>query len=559
MPNSQAPANGSAPSRRMFLSGAVAVAATAAGGSLLSACSTPNNASGNGGVAAGSSLKKLLPAYVASNAVQPDIAGVNGSTPGFLKYPANLVTSVSGTPGKGGSYKAMTPAWWSIPSSDNAYFKAVNKALGTNIKIQESDGNTYQDKIGAILASSDIPDWMNLPTWNLTGQIPNAVGSKFADLGPYLSGDEIKKYPNLAAIPTAAWQYATFGGKLKGIPLSSELKTGNPVYYRKDIFDTLGVQPPKSAAEFLSLAKQITDAKNNRWACDDMWVSAQAFFGCVPDRPSYWKLDNGKLVNKVETEEYLAALDWTRKLFKAGVVHPDAVALKTADAKTRFESGKTLIYSDGNGAWHEAVARQAAINPKFNMQAMDFFAADGGDPTLWYAAPAYMFSFLNKKLSKAQIEELLAVANYLAAPFGTKEYELVTYGAEGVHFKKDKNGIPQTTDQGKKDVTSSYGFLSTPPPAYAYVAYPQNVKDYCAWDARMAPFFKKPLFYGMQIQEPTRFATLGASFIDLQNDYTRGRKSLSDVKSAISSWRSTGGEELRTFYKKILDANGGAS
>ncbi|MDX6351113.1 MAG: putative aldouronate transport system substrate-binding protein, partial [Streptomyces sp.] len=168
MPNSQASANGSAPSRRMFLSGAVAVAATAAGGSLLSACSTPNSTSGNGGVATGSSLQKLLPAYVASDAVKPDIAGVNGSTPGFLKYPANLVTSVSGTPGKGGSYKAMTPAWWSIPNSGNAYFKAVNKALGTNIKIQESDGNTYQDKIGAILASSDIPDWMTLPTWNLT-------------------------------------------------------------------------------------------------------------------------------------------------------------------------------------------------------------------------------------------------------------------------------------------------------------------------------------------------------------------------------------------------------
>ncbi|WP_286014558.1 hypothetical protein [Streptomyces sp. ATCC 21386] len=34
-----------------------------------------------------------------------------------------------------------------------------------------------------------------VPGWELTGKIPNPVIAKFTDLGPYLAGDKVKKYP----------------------------------------------------------------------------------------------------------------------------------------------------------------------------------------------------------------------------------------------------------------------------------------------------------------------------------------------------------------------------
>ncbi|WP_143688291.1 hypothetical protein [Streptomyces sp. 3214.6] len=55
-------------------------------------------------------------------AVKPDIPSVQGvagafTDPGFLTYPAKQISTVSGTPGKGGSYTAVTPLWGTIPTT----------------------------------------------------------------------------------------------------------------------------------------------------------------------------------------------------------------------------------------------------------------------------------------------------------------------------------------------------------------------------------------------------------------------------------------------------------
>jgi putative aldouronate transport system substrate-binding protein len=556
MPKSQAPASESAgPSRRTFLtSTAVAAVAVAGGVPLLSACSSDTAAS-KGSVASGSELKKLLPAYAPETLAKPEIASVNGSSPGYTSLPDPLATSVKSVTGKGSTFKAMTPIWGTVPKQGNAYYKAINKAVGATMQFDPQDGNTYQDKIGAVLAGSDIPDIVTIPGWNLTGQIPNAVSAKFADLGPYLSGDKIKKYPNLANIPTGSWQMGVFGGKLRGLPMPSA-PIGNAIFYRKDLLDGLGADLPKSAADLLAFGKEYTDPKKKRWAFDDLWTGIQFIYNLPLDAPHYWKLVNGKLVHKVELPEYREALEFGRKLFDAGTVHPDAVAGKDADAKVRFTSGQTLIYCDGTGAWQGMVTEQATSNPKFDMQALDYFSADGGKAKLWQGDMAGIFTFVSKNLPGSKIEELLAIADYAAAPFGTKEFMLVNYGVEGVHYTI-KNGVPTRTTQGINEAQpATFLFLCSPPPAIAAPDQPQYVKDYAGWMARQTPYMSKPMFFGMQIQEPRRFASLYTPFDDLRKDITRGRKPVSAVEEAVTTWRKSGGDDLRKWYEQLLEKNG---
>ncbi|WP_328913609.1 MULTISPECIES: extracellular solute-binding protein [unclassified Streptomyces] len=544
-----------ATSRRTLLSGATAVAALTAAGPLLASCSPAKSTSTTGSVATGSTLKELLPAYVPSTLVTPDVAGVNGSSPGFTKLPDPLAVSVPTPPGKGSTFQAMTPIWGTVPKKSNAYYKAIDQAVGATVKFDPLDGTTYQDKIGAVLASSDIPDVMTIPGWNMQGQIRSAIEHRFADLGPYLSGNAIKKYPNLANIPTGAWQMSIFGGKLRGLPNPSPV-LGNAIFYRKDLVDGLGAALPGSADELVTFGKAVTDAKHKRWAFDDLWVCIQKIFGVLPDAPHYWQLQDGKLVHKIETQEYREALAFARKLHDQGLVHPDADAGKDGDAKIRFTSGQTIMYNDGTGGWYGMVSEQAKQNPSFDMQALDYFAAEGGDPLLWQDDQAGIFTFLNKNLPKEKIEELLAIADYAAAPFGTKEFQLVNYGVEGVHYKLE-NGTPAFTQQGVQEAQpATFYFLAAPPPAIAHPDQPQMVKDYAAWMGRQAKFLKKPLFYGMQIVEPTRFATLYTPFDDLQKDIRRGRKSVSAVEEAVTTWKKNGGDQLRAFYQDILDKNG---
>ncbi len=549
------PNSPSTPSRRSFLaSTAVAAAAVAGGFPLLAACGGPAQG-GKEGATGGKALKAILPKYVPTNLADPDIPGVNGSSAGYTKLPDPLATSVKGTPGKGGTFKAMTPIWGTVPKRDNAYYTAVNKALGATVRFDPQDGNTYQEKIGAVLAGSDIADIVTIPGWNMQGQIRNAIVSKFADLGPYLSGDKVEKYPNLANIPTGAWQMSVFGGKLRGLPMPSPI-IGNAIFYRKDLLDELGATLPTSAGELLAFGKEYTDAKRKRWAFDDLWTCIQKIFGLLPDAPHYWQLDGDKLVHKIETAEYREALAFARKLHDAGVVHPDAEANKDADAKIRFTGGGTLMYNDGTGGWHGLASEQAKANPKFDMRALDLFSADGGKPVLYQDPPAGIFSFINKNLPKERIEELLALADYTAAPYGTKEFQLINFGVEGTHYTK-KDGVPVRTDRGIQEAQpATYLFFASPPSVIAYPDFPEVVKEYAGWMARQAPHVRKPLFFGMQIVEPQRYASLYTPFDDLQKDIRRGRKKVSDIEEAVNTWKKSGGDELRKWYAGILEKQG---
>ncbi|MFD8724016.1 extracellular solute-binding protein [Streptomyces sp. NPDC059629] len=553
----------SGPSRRSFLaSTAVATAAVAGGMPLLAACGGSDSGSG-GGSSSGKGTKKLLPSYVANDVVTPDIPSKNGSSIGFTSKLdlATLKTSVPKKLGKGGKVTIMAPFWGSPPKQDNAYYTAMNSMIGVDVEWQNQDGNTYDQKLGAVLASSDVPDVVVVPNWNMGGKIPTAIISKFADLGPYLSGDKVKDYPNLAAIPTDAWRRCIFGGKLRGLPMPSSYVTNIVPLYRKDIFDKKGYQVPRSADEFLALAKEITDAKAKRWACMDMKWTAWQMFSVLSgsEKPLGWNLVDGKLINRIETQEYLEALEWTRKLFAAGVVHPDAMLGKNApDAGPKFAAGEFLIYPNDISQWWSRTAEQATQNPDYKIWGMDVYAHDGGNPQVWAEQPAGIFAFVNKKASESVIHDVLAVANTTAAPYGTKEYMATNYGVEGTHYTV-KNGVPTKTTQGNNEVINAYVMVASPASTIAHPDFPEVAKAQVEWQQRMGSFTKKSSFFGQMITEPSRYANLMDNFETLEDDITRGRKKISDMQQAVSDWKSKGGDKLRDWYQKLLDDNGSSA
>jgi putative aldouronate transport system substrate-binding protein len=530
---------------------------------LLAACGGSDGGSRDG-TTSSKDAKKILPAYVASNVVTPDIPSKNGSAVGFTSKLdlAGLKTSVPKKLGKGGKVTIMSPFWGSPPKDGNAYYTSMNDLIGVDVVWQNQDGNTYDQKLGAVLASSEVPDVVVVPGWNMTGKIPSAIIGKFADLGPYLSGDAVKDYPNLAAIPTDAWQRSIFGGKLRGLPMPSSYVTGIVPLYRQDIFEKEGYEVPRSCDEFMELAKDATNAKAKRWACLDMkWTAFNAFGVLSGEEKSLgWNLVDGKLIYRIETEEYLEALEWTRKLFAAGVVHPDAELGKSnaSDPGPKFAAGEFLVYNQDMSQWWSRTAEQATQNPDFKIWGMDVFGHDGGDPTLWAKNPAGIFAFVNKKASEAVIRDVLAVANVTAAPYGTKEYMATNYGVEGTHYTV-KDGVPAKTDQGNIDVMNAFVMIASPAATIAHPDFPEVAKGQVEWQQRMGAFTRKSAFYGMQITEPARWTNLANDFEQLEDDVVRGRKKISDVQQAVSDWKSKGGDELRDWYKKILDENGSAA
>jgi putative aldouronate transport system substrate-binding protein len=545
--------------RRHFLSAAVSVAGVAAAAPLLSACG--GGSSTQTGVNAGSGLTAALPAHVPSPFLKPDIPSVAGgpdvlTDPGFLSYPANPVATVTGVPGKGGSYSAVTPLWGTVPTVGNSFYQAMNKALGVDLTIKPADGNNYNTIIPTMTAARKLPDWVCLPSWwNPNFNVGELAGTQLADLTPHLAGDKIKKYPNLAAIPSAAWRAGAWGDKLYGIPcVSSGCTLAGAIFYRRDVFDAKGIAADqvRSADDLMSLGKELTDAKAGVWAFGDVWTYLFTSWGV----PFKWKVDGGKLVHKYEMPEFLEALDWHYKLATAGYLHPDAIAGDNANGTTRFYAGKTLIGGDGMGAWNLADHQSGvAANPNYRRGAFNAIAADGkSTPNLNLGNPTAMISYLNASLKPEQIEELLAVANYLAAPFGTAEYTLVNFGVEGVHHTR-QGGVPTFTDEGKKDVQAqTYPFLASASQAVSNPGADVVTRDYTSWQAANIKAVTKPVFWNMNFSMSQSLATADAAQAveDTIKDCYHGRKKVADVQAAIDTWKPSGARLKQWMTDNVL-------
>ena len=560
--------SGATMNRRSFLGSCAAAAGAVAAAPLLASCGT--GGTGGTGTTSASQISKIMPAYVPSNLIKPDYASINGSSPGFLSYPGNLVHTVHDMPGSGGSYTAITPLWASIPSpSGNTYYQAVNRALGATLTMQPSNGNTYTTILPPLFSGNKLPDWIQIPTfWTAPLNFGQAVGAKLADLTPYLAGDKIKEYPNLAALFPGGWQAGIWNDRIYGIPVfPTEFTVAGYLYYRADVLDKLGIGTPHitSIDDLYHLGKEINDPKGKRWAFDDIWTGLLQPFNIPPNPPAWISNAKGDLVAAWETENIIEAMEWEAKLVKAGLMNPDAVALDTNSAKQRFWSGQELITFDGQGAWLGADAQSgAAADQGYVRMAFPFFTASGsGTPRIALANGTEWFSYLNKNLTKAQITELLRIANYLAAPFGSQEYTLVNFGAPSTDYTMTSTG-PQLTATGNKQVAQTYAFLASGNQVLNNPGYTPVTRARAVYEQRNARYGYKPLFYDMNIAPPYSLNNAMAapqftsSTGNMMQEVVRGRSTVADFQAAVRSWQGNGGNALRRYFDGIRAKYGDA-
>ncbi len=484
----------------------------AAGGAALVGCQAPVPRGGS--ALGGDALAALLPAHRPVEFAKPDLPGVNGSVPGYLSYPAAPVRAVRG-PVLSADVTAMTPSFWPPAPGlgQNSYYDAVNERLGGAVKFETVSGADYQAKLAALMAARQVAD-----------------------------------YPMLANIPTDSWHACVRNGRLHGVPYPGQLFP-EVLFYRDDVFEQLGVEPPRSAEEFAAMAKQLNDPANNRWALGDVFRSLVRAFG---GRGDWVRDDSGTLLNQLEAPWYAEAVRFTRSLYDAGCVHPDIVAGNWNRGNELFASRRMVVNQGGMGAWAEQVAQQRPADPGFRMTALPLFAHDGGEPTYPVAAPTAMVAFVREDVPDDRVRELLRLCDFAAAPIGAEEHRLLRYGVEGVRSRRDERGNPALTPLGQKEITLTYGFAAGPPEAITTTDHPDLVRAQHAWYAREWGHRTKPLAFGLRVEEPPEFATLAKEFADRTADILRGRAGLSEVDGLGERWRKAGGDRLREFYDKAL-------
>jgi putative aldouronate transport system substrate-binding protein len=566
--------------RRTFVTRTGLLAAGTVGASLLAACAPPSTpaapaagstpASGGAGAPAASGAAKL-PTYVPFQGPTPDLAGnEQGLDPAFFKFPSNLVQTVTTPPGDGSTITALTYLTLAPPPpmEQNAAWQAVNKALNATLQMEMVLTADYPARINVVIAGNDLPDFIYNPTtnvpWGVIPGLPDFLKAKCQDLTEYLSGDAIKDYPNLAHYNNYTWRSGVVDNKIYAIPIARP-PIGTTLMYRPDLLEQAGItldKAPQNADDFKRILQAVTRPDANQWG---IGASALSYFGLTPNSaysaiwrvPNNWKLDSsGKLIKDIETDEFKAAVGFSRDLWQAGLWHPNTPTY-AGNLNPDFEAGRFAFVA--SGVWGQYVQLwdvEAASNPAAKLYPMQPFAADGGKPYYQAGSGQFGVAYMKKQSSPDRIKMLLRVANFFAAPFGSTEWLLNYYGVQGTDFNFNADGAPVMTDQGRSELTAVWRYVSSP--AYALFS-PNRSPEFAqvSHDAEQAMINVMDVdpTLGLYSATAARNGQLAQdTLMSGVSDIIQGRRPIGDMDSLVSDWRNNVGDKIRGEFQDAIAA-----
>ncbi|MCQ4210765.1 extracellular solute-binding protein [Streptomyces longispororuber] len=544
-------------SRRTVLRTVAVAGAAAAASPLLTACS---DSSGGGDVTNAGKKQAPWPAYKAPAGAQPDLAPTEaGVQAGYTRYPSDLATAVKRTPGDGSTIKVMSVTFGTPPkaAAQNQYWKAVEKALGIKVEYTVIPQADYQKKMATVMAgdADALPDIINMFSGYTLPREQQFVQTRAQDLTPYLSGDAVADYPNLAGIPTHAWRdMGRIGGQIYGIPLERPV-TGSTLWVNQGMFEDAGMKDGWTDEDFAAVAKKATHGKTYALGAAVGSNFCNGVHSAAHHAPQGWAVDkNGAFHANYTDERYRQAVAYQVQLRKNGSYHPDATSLSSPDLNTLFLNGTVGSMQNGFGAYTTLYPdTKGLLTPAPALP----YAVDGTPGGHVAARRSFGYTIL-KKAKKERIQMLLRVLDYLASPFGTKEWELMQFGVEGVHFNRAKDGSPERTKLGEvENITNlPFRYLAEGPQVLFVPGRPEAVRALHAWQQKVVPVTIRDASFGLVSRTlVAQGATLRALMDDAVTAVIAGRSGMSDLDAAVKKWRSRGGDKIAEELAKEHAAN----
>ncbi|QJD82174.1 ABC transporter substrate-binding protein [Cohnella herbarum] len=265
-----------------------------------------------------------------------------------------------------------------------------------------------------------------------------------------------------------------FQGKIYALPLGNSHLDGRTYLVRKDLREKYGVAPIKSYDELLAFAYKIKENEKNIIPIlasgqpgmkDISWGAFRAFMTSDPEilRSDalgqsivlHYKNNDGIVYNLFD-EMNPTVWSWieeARKLYKEGLIHPDVLAIK--DANAVFESGDVAIYATNNFGVPTSMITSVPKNvPGAEVEAVTFMPLEKGKMTTSFKQANFQAI---PKVSKNK-ERAMMFLNWTAQK---ENYDLLAYGIEGRNYEA------MGDDQYKTLPDSKYGYFP-----YAWVWNP---------------------------------------------------------------------------------------
>lgn len=512
----------------------------------------------------------------ATRSVATSSAGT--STAGFYPSPAPNVPdaytklppqfkSVNAVPGKGSKVTAFLIGYNPpVPGrGSNKYWQELEKRLGVTFEPTVTPAASYVEKLAAIVASGDIPDLTFLQLEYAPDQNRLMLQGAYTDLTPYLTGDALKNYPNLARFPAALWKNVARKGKIYGVPVPN-LIAQNTLMFRQDWAEKVGYGQMKSAEDFLNcmvaFAKNDPDGngKTDTYGLGSNGSSAfsvSAFLHMFRVPNTWRKNVDGSLTHMIETDEYKQAVTFMKRVYDAGGFHPDIATITTQQSRDGFNGSKIGAFNDGLTALATTAGLRAKIKPLTPTANVIAWLPPGFDrgKASFHTFPGYnSVAVIPAKVGKdaERAQELLRILDYFAAPVGSEEWLFLKNGTQGIHYTPGPDGAPARTDLGSVEI-GDLPTVMTNPPAFYYPDTP-DVGPYLQGVTKdlLALGVDSPVIGLFSPTDAAKTGELSQFNRDNLTSLVAGRDPLSAYDGWVQGWRSRGGDQIRKEYQEAL-------
>ena len=207
-------------------------------------------------------------------------------------------------------------------------------------------------------------------------------------------------------------------------------------------------------------------------------------------------------------------------------------------------------------AWTDLWSISKNLQPQPHYQPLAPIAASDGVKPVHFLTPGFIVTSAMKKAPPERIKELLRIVDWLAAPFGSAEELLLSYGVAGTDYHLDDNGNPIATERSNADALG---------PSWRYIVQRQQVMSYPSWPdyARIGYEFEHAAVPA-GIDDPTwglyspaqskSGPVLNKTLLDGFKGIVLGQRPLADYDQLVADWQSGGGNTIRTELQQAVAA-----
>lgn len=371
--------------------------------------------------------------------------------------------SASSESSEGSSANASSPlevSWMNIaygapPPGGDAVGQRIEAETNTKISWQWVPLNGYKERLNVALNTGDLADITQVPTSNPiyeTATNEAIQAGVFHDLTPYLTGDNLKKYPNLAAYPSAIWDNMTYNGKIWGIPRHPNPPIFTTVHIRKDLLDRAGLPAPTTWEELTDVLLQLSDPPGLYGLAMKSTSSADVIANAITGIQN-WEVDGeGNFKYRDFMPAFKIYMRWLKQLYDAGAIHPEFPIVEGSETDL-FKTGKYVAVAANTHMFTipDWLAKLKENAPGADVLTLKVLKGPKGYATSM-ATGSWTNLMIGSRVPESDIPRLLKLIDFTSSPVYQR---LALYGIEGVHYTT-KNGAVERNDKYRNEGIEAY-------------------------------------------------------------------------------------------------------